>query len=311
MQVKKFRPMRAAKLTKPENLRFPLLASIKEDGVRCSLRDGKALTKSLHLVPNLHVQRLLREAWEGAELRGASVDGELVIPGLDYNSIQSQIMSRGGEPAFEFRLFDRVPQEGSKVDWSMGFNDRLGWLRREVCFHPEGEGFLREIQQRWIHNMEELLAFEQEAVDAGREGLMLRSPDGIYKCGDATEREQYVIKMKRFYDSEARIVGWKERMRNTNEAKVNALGHKERSSAKEGLVPAGDLGSWIVEETINGVVVQFDVGSGLTARQRVDYWAIKEQKIGDLVKYKFQELTKYGVPRLPIFLGDRDKRDMS
>jgi hypothetical protein len=72
---------------------------------------------------------------------------------------------------------------------------------------------------------------------------MLRDPNGPYKFGRSTRKEGYLLKLKRFCDSEAEVIGVVELMHNGNEAKTNALGRTERSTRKAGKTGMGVLGA--------------------------------------------------------------------
>ena len=55
-------------------------------------------------------------------------------------------------------------------------------------------------------NNEELIDYEQGAVEDGYEGVMLRDPSAPYKYGRSTVRKGYLLKLKRFEDSEAEVI---------------------------------------------------------------------------------------------------------
>ena len=55
---KDFRPMLAAAVKEAAGLPWPLVATPKLDGIRCLVRGGQALTRSLKLVPNQWVDRI-------------------------------------------------------------------------------------------------------------------------------------------------------------------------------------------------------------------------------------------------------------
>ena len=57
---------------------------------------------------------------------------------------------------------------------------------------------------------------------------MVRTPDSPYKCGRSTEREAWLLKIKRFEDAEAVVLGTYEGMSNMNEAGVDAFGRTKR-----------------------------------------------------------------------------------
>jgi DNA ligase-1 len=177
----------------------------------------------------------------------------------------------------------------------------------EIVFDLDDEN-IEQVFQKIITTEKDLLEYEETALDAGHEGVMVRSVDGPYKQGRSTVKEGWLLKLKRFEDSEAEIIGFYERMHNTNEAKTNALGRTERSSAKDGKVGLGVLGGFVVRDLKTGV--EFEVGSGLDAEQQKDFWAKRPELLGGILKYKFFPVGIKDKPRHPIFLGFRDKRDM-
>ena len=75
-----------------------------------------------------------------------------------------------------------------------------------------------------INTMEELEKYEVDCLEIGYEGVILRDPNAKYKHGRSTVKEGGLIKVKRFSDSEARILAMEEQMKNNNEKKVNELG---------------------------------------------------------------------------------------
>ena len=70
-----FKPMLAATVS-DEPLSYPLLASVKLDGVRALVVDGVVMGRSLKPIPNKHVQRLFGHT----QLNG--LDGELIVGDL-------------------------------------------------------------------------------------------------------------------------------------------------------------------------------------------------------------------------------------
>ena len=140
---------------------------------------------------------------------------------------------------------------------------------------------------------------------------MVRRPGGSYKCGRATFKSQDLIKIKRFVDSEAVIIGFEEKLRNENEAETDELGHTKRSSAKAGLVPAGTLGTLLVRDIKDGR--EFGIGTykGLKKEDLQEIWDNRDKYLGKIVKYQYQFVGTKDLPRIPSFQGFRDERDMS
>ena len=218
-----FKPMLAC-AADLSSLRFPLLASPKFDGIRCAVVNGEPLTRSLKPIPNRYLRERLRAY--------ADLDGELVLGNPKakdcFQRTTSAVMSHDGEPTdVIFWVFDCISRKDDP------FHERLRRAWTSLSQDPFGIG--RLVEHTSINDTAALDAYEAEHVAAGWEGVMLRDPYGAYKCGRSTAREGGLLKVKRFTDAEATVVGVEEQMHNENEAKTNALGLTERSSCAEGL----------------------------------------------------------------------------
>lgn len=131
-------------------------------------------------------------------------------------------------------------------------------------------------------------------------------PASPYKHGRSTAKEGYLMKLKRFIDSEAVVIGIEEEMFNGNEATTNELGRTKRSTAKAGLVPKGRMGKLHVRDFKSGV--EFHIGTGFTDADKAWWWA--EDRRGLMVKYKSFPVGVKDLPRHPVYLGIRDPGDL-
>ncbi|QGM46136.1 ATP-dependent DNA ligase [Methylocystis heyeri] len=284
------KPMLAATLDNFDDLTYPLIASPKLDGIRCiaAADDGAPMSRKFEEIPNRHIYNIFREAHRVFPL--TLLDGELMVPGKDFNGVQSIVMSRDAVSNFEHHVFDLAYA-------NIPFRERLTELQ-SYKLPP----WVKIVDQWEIANLMELIAAEEYCAQAGYEGIMLRNPEAGYKLGRSTLKEGALMKYKRWYDAEATIVGSVELMLNENEATKDAIGHTKRSKKKEGLVPGGTLGALKVQ--FFGVT--FEVGSGFTDDQRAEYWSSRDQLPGRVITFKYQELSKKGVPRFPVWLGFRE-----
>jgi len=291
------KPMLAT-ATDGTNLRYPLMISPKLDGVRCLIINGVAMSRSLKPIPNKYVQTLFGRA----SLNG--FDGELIVgpPGAHdvYNQTMSGVMTIEGEPNVKLYVFDDLSQDNGFLMRFRAANYRMNKAGlTDIC---------RLVPHSLINDANELLSHESTYLTQGYEGAMLRDPDGKYKHGRSTLKEGWLLKLKRFSDAEAEIIGFNELMTNTNEAVINELGQKARSSKKAGMVAAGVLGSLQVRDIETGV--EFEIGTGFDADQRRRLWIGRAMLLGQLVKYKSQPVGVKDKPRFPVFLGFRDRIDM-
>lgn len=280
-----------------DKLKYPLLGTPKLDGIR-SIKQGKALSSSFKDIPNKYIQRRMMEVPDGT-------DGELIIPGMPFNKISSAIMSEDGEPDFRFCVFDYV-----STSLTEPYKQRMA--RLEALDLPD---FCEKVLPVVINSKEELIDFEKKCLEAGYEGIMVRSPDSPYKCGRATLKQGWLLKVKRFKDSEATIIGFEEQMENTNEATIDELGRTKRSKHKAGMVGKNTLGKFIVREVgstpWNGREFGVGTGEGLTADLRKEIWDNRDKYLGKMIVYKYQVHGVKDLPRLPIWKGFRDPRDLS
>lgn len=298
-----FRPNLAATLTKPELIKFPVWASPKIDGIRCTVFGGVAYSRSLKPIPNLYVQEWAAGNYKMLE----GLDGELVVGSATYaNCMQNSmaVMRRAGEPDFTFFVFDYVDR------FNQGFDVR--YLNLQDDFGPDYPipGRVSLLLQSLSANIESLDKLEAEYLEHGYEGMMIRSPDAPYKFGRSTEREGGLVKVKRFTDAEAEVIGFEEEMHNGNESRRDNLGRAERSSVSSGLIGKQTLGA-LRCRTPEGI--EFNIGTGFTAEQRAEYWqTVKASELlGAVVKYKYFCHGIKESPRHPVFLGFRHKDDMS
>lgn len=280
-------------------LTYPLAASPKLDGIRCYHKDGKALTTSFKDLPN---------AWTNKHISAIPIqnlDGECLVKG-GFSDVQSAFMSEYGEPDFEYWVFDYVKDGNLEIPY-MTRMEMLGALAL-----PK---FCKKVLPVICNTKEELEAFVEQCLLQGFEGVMVRSLLGPYKCGKATVKQGWLLKIKPMEDSEAQVIGFEEQMHNENEAELDNFGRTKRSKAQEGMVPANTLGKFVVIQTGDtpwkGQEFRIGTGKGLTQVLRKDIWDNQSKYMGKVITYCYQEIGTKDLPRLPIYKGFRDKRDIS
>lgn len=294
-----FKPMKGddADLSR---LVFPYMVTPKLDGHRCLIKDGVALTSSLKPFPNKFIQsRFASGYFDG-------LDGELVVGEANHPDVfratSSGVRRVEGEPDFTFWAFDRfdVP------DW-----DAAARYLSIERFNTLALPWVRIVPSITVGDAAELDRIEALCIEQGYEGVMLRDPNSTYKYGRSTVGQNMLLKVKRFADAEAEIIGFVEQMQNTNEKKTNALGRGERSSAKAGKVGKGTLGALQVRG-INGKYkgVEFEVGTGFVDEVRHWVWCEQKDFLGQVLTYKFQDVGNYDKPRIPVFKAFRDKAEI-
>ncbi|KAF9552728.1 DNA ligase/mRNA capping enzyme [Agrocybe pediades] len=205
--------------------------------------------------------------------KDVTLDGELYGGRGEFQSTVSIVKTANSVhwKNISFQIFD-VPSRGDEP-----FEERYKFL--QSLFGEEGTHKTEQIfvvEHELAKSRQHVLDKLKEVEGLGGEGLMLRKPASVYEG----RRSGTLLKIKTFYDAEAIVTGYAPG-KGRNKGTVGAL-KCEMESGKA-----------------------FNVGSGLTDKQRKD-----PPKVGSIIIYRFQELTRDGVPRFPSFVGvaiDKDK----
>jgi DNA ligase-1 len=200
--------------------------------------------------------------WFKAGLPPTPLDGELWLERKAFQRTVSIVRRQDASDLWRqirYVVFDAPQQNGP-------FEQRIKHCRdyfRE-CFCP----FADVLSQYVCRSVDHLQVELENVLQLGGEGLMLRQPGSVYESGRSTS----LLKVKRFHDAEARVVGHQ----------PGAGRHK------------GRLGAVLVELASG---VQFAVGSGFTDAERK-----RPPVIGTVITFRYQELSDRGVPRFPTFV---------
>ena len=281
-----------------DKVKFPIYISTKFDGIRALVIDGVVYSRSLKPIRNKHVQKLFGKP----EYNG--FDGELIVGDIYakdvFQKTTSGVMSEDGTPDVTFHVFDL---------WSMPTFDyeyRQRELQEILLNNEEYEGVVYTTIHK-CQTVEDLEFFLNHEKNVGGEGLIGRKPDGVYKYGRSTPKEQLSIKFKFFQQEEFEVVGFNERMHNTNEQKRDELGYAERSSAKEGLVPTNTLGSLVLKYGDD----TFNCGTGFSDALRDEIWSNQDKYLGKLASIRYMSVGAKDKLRVPSFIWFRDEDDIS
>lgn len=278
-------------------IKYPAIAMIKLNGVRGLNQYGKLVARSLKPLPNKHTTEL----FSTLELQGC--DGELTVGDpLDeevFSITSSALRSVGGKPDTQWWLFDYFHKTAP-------FKERLLMLQ-DLYDRSDNPG-LGLISWQEVNSDEETESYANECLSMGAEGIVLRSPDALYKEGRSTADEGGFLRYCPWFRSEAVVVAVHEGKINQNESKVNELGYLKKQTIKENMVGSGQAGSFTVRDLVSGV--EFNMPVPGDAYQK-EVWAARDSFPGRILKYKFKPAVKIGGrPRFPQSEGERLPEDM-
>lgn len=295
--MKPFSPMLASAITPEQlnDLKYPCILQPKFDGIRCCIVNGHILTRALKHLPNKWTRNCLREWIFSLKKLPYLIDGELTVNG-SFQDVQSAFMTEEGIPDFEYNMFDWAQTQSDlergysfRFEDSDDFNGSTNKVNSITCISPE-----------------DVLFQESMLLDKGYEGIIIRPVLGRYKFGRSTINEGNLLKLKRFEDAEARIIGFVEQEINNNPQELNGLGMSVRSSHQAGMIKGDMLGALRVIG-INGQFkdIEFNIGSGFDNLDRKNIWINQSEFLSQIVTYKYQRIGSKDKPRQPIFKGLR------
>lgn len=281
-----------------QELRYPVIATRKVDGVRGLRFNHTLLSRSLKKIPNLVVQEM-------ATILPGGFDVEICNDSLSYNENESIIMSEEHERSalMQFHVLDWYIEGGYEFRLNQIY-ETTGQLPLSHVIAPYAQMCIGP-----KHLMEFFLKIE---ADDG-EGICFRDPQGLYvqkksKENRSTLIEQTLIKLSRFIREEAIIVGFEEQMCNTNPGVFDAFGKIKRSKAIGGMKGKGTLGTLICSigaDVCTGRLCEIRIATGLTDQQRYNIWTHKKDFFGKTIVFKHKPYGKKNKPRSPIFVGFR------
>lgn len=292
-----FSPMLAVQY-EPASLTFPKWASVKLDGIRCVIKDGELLARSLKPIRNAHLRSHFADLIDLSKRGGVILDGEIYCHGPEFGQIAS-IVNSEDKPVPEqikFCAFDLLYPDLMAVE----FSDR--WRIMKTLVRSCRNAVV--VDQKPVENMQEVQDLFGEVLKDGYEGLILRDPSSPYKFGRSTVKEGWMLKVKPFETFDTIILDVIERFENTNESDINELGYKFKHQNKDAKAATGIASAFLTE--LNGIQGKV-VLTGEEAFRR-EIWLNKEAYIGRTFEWKGMLVGAKDFPRHPNFIRMRDDK---
>jgi DNA ligase-1 len=206
-------------------------------------------------------------AWFTAGWPRMPMDGELWAGRGAFSAAVSTVRQQQPVDAawrqLRFMVFD-LPAHGGR------FDERLPALQQALA--TLGQPWVQPVAQSASTTPAALQALLRQTVQDGGEGLVLHRGDALYTA----QRSDDLLKLKPFYDAEARV-----------------LGHIPGHGKFDGMLGA------LLLETPEGR--RFKLGTGFSDAQRHDPPAV-----GRWVSYRFRDVNPSGIPRFASFLRLRE-----
>lgn len=298
------------------DFKFPLLASTKIDGARCCFLNGEMLTCSLKKVPNKQLQEKFEYLKKFSKDHNIILDGEIYSPDCTFQEIISYFMTQDFKDKKSIKKFNRVVEIPDHLEFycfdvicngnsNQPFQERL--LKIDELFL---QGTVRRfLKNTVINNLKELENLFYTVITRGEEGLMLRSPQGIYKYNRATLKENIIYKMKPFMTFDGKIIGFVQstEVNEDAEKKTNELGHSVTSKKKDDRHTI---------EKCSAVYVDYEgqelkVTLAMTDEEKEEIWKNQKNYLNRWIEYKAMRvgMKEGGLPRHPVFIRFREDKE--
>jgi DNA ligase-1 len=266
-------PVQKAEDWDPTRITYPCYGSVKMDGIRATYKNGVFTARSGHTIPGLeHISRYLQS-------RGvfAQYDGELIIPGTDFDTASGIIRSGKDKRQVHYVIFDMPGL--LKVSLSSRYqllSTKIDRYHTTKCDYPASY-----LYHRILRDENEVMQFYNQCLYHGEEGVMVKNLSSHYEA----KRNYNWMKLKKYFEDEFVIIDFFE-----GEGKYKGM-----------------LGGFIVITEDN---IKIRVGGGFSDEARVAMWA-DHSFLGKLCTVTAMEKTRVGSLRHPVYknvrwdLGDR------
>jgi len=301
----KIKPMKARDWI-PSKVTFPCYYQVKVDGVRALNLDGTLVARTLKSHNNKYITaKYSQERYKG-------LDGEMYLTELGpmhpdlCRETSGALRREHGEPIITWYVFDYV----TEYTINLPYEERLTILENLV--ESLNDSSVKVVPTSVIYSLEEFEELDAAAIELGYEGSMLKNPKAKYKEG-RSDKNMQSWRVKRFIEEECLVTSIEEGNSNQNEAKINKLGHTERSTHQENMQPNGQVGN------INGILLkdikspstgktiiekgeEITVGPGeLSLPERLHIFANQDILVGNVIVFKMFPHGIKDKPRFPTF----------
>lgn len=269
------------------NITYPAIVQRKFDGVRCFalLKNGEVSLTSRKGKEFPHMNHI-REEVKSIGDTSIIFDGELYSDDMTFQELVGLVKRekhKDGDDALrrliKLRVYDAVLTNQLNADFITRYET--------VSAKINGGTHLIIAENFPVESAQMIQPLQQQFVQEGYEGAMVRNRTGAYKLGN---RSADLQKVKTFLDGEYEIVGFEQ-----------AVGN--------------DVGTviWVCTSVIHYDVGMQATGNNLfkvrprgTREQRREWFNNAESYIGKMLTVRYQELTDDEIPRFPVGISVRD-----
>ncbi len=253
------------------------LIEVKLDGVRVitivypSGRVDQFSRNGKELVNFEHIKAQLSEVGKGFDIPYV-LDGEVMSS--SFQDLMKQVHRKDNVNASDaiLYLFDIMPLH----DFQIGFSnllqtERSGMLQSWYELEQENLPNIRVLEHELVDldtdaGRKLFREINQEAIDGGYEGIMIKDPDAPYEC----KRTHHWLKLKPFIEVSLQVT------------------MVEEGTGRN----AGRLGALVCEGDELDKTIRVNVGSGFSDLDRDEFWSSRDKVVGQIVEVRADAITQ-------------------
>lgn len=253
------------------------LIEVKLDGVRVitivypSGRVDQFSRNGKELVNFEHIKAQLSEVGKGFDIPYV-LDGEVMSS--SFQDLMKQVHRKDNVNASDaiLYLFDIMPLH----DFQIGFSnllqtERSGMLQSWYELEQENLPNVRVLEHELVDldtdaGRKLFREINQEAIDGGYEGIMIKDPDAPYEC----KRTHHWLKLKPFIEVSLQVT------------------MVEEGTGRN----AGRLGALVCEGDELDKTIRVNVGSGFSDLDRDEFWSSRDKVVGQIVEVRADAITQ-------------------
>ncbi len=253
------------------------LIEVKLDGVRVitivypSGRVDQFSRNGKELVNFEHIKSQLSEVGKGFDIPYV-LDGEVMSS--SFQDLMKQVHRKDNVNASDaiLYLFDIMPLHDLQIGFSnLLQTERSGLLQSWYELEQENLPNVRVLEHELVDldtdaGRKLFREINQEAIDGGYEGIMIKDPDAPYEC----KRTHHWLKLKPFIEVSLEVK------------------ELEEGTGRN----AGRLGALVCEGVDLDKTIRVNVGSGFTDTDRDEFWRSGNQVVGQIVEVRADAITQ-------------------
>lgn len=301
--IKQFKPFLLPNIQPDiDKINYPMLLTKKLDWIRCIIKDGEILSRSLKQIRNKQIRERLSNIVDWGKLNNVILDWEIYAEGMSFQQITHYVMTKD--------LWDKELPVDIKF----------------YCFDVLSPDFIDELYKDRVKRLDkvklnnfvflnpivcinkEMLNKEfNSALNKWYEWLILRHPNSIYKYWRYTFKswDAYKIKPYRTYDAQIIDVIQATEVDKDSDRTINELWYSVTSKKKWDRVLINKAACFLVKFNGKDLKVVIALNNDYKREIREN----RNKYIGRWIEYKGMEIWAKDLPRHPVFIRYRLDKD--